>query len=73
MREPDYQQVADENGYKVQQAREETDLSYQKFADKTGVSKEVLFKIEKGRTLAATRTLLKIAHYLKIKIRELLP
>ena len=73
MTKREWKKLQDQIGERVHTARKGTDLSFQKFADKTGVSKEVLFKIEKGRTLAATRTLAKNAHYLKIEIRELLP
>ena len=72
MNKRDWKKLQDEIGERVRVARQGTGLSFQKFADEAKVSKEVLFKIEKGRTLAATRTLAKIAHYLKIKIRELL-
>ena len=45
MSKPNLQKLADEIGEKVQEKRGETGLSFKKFADETGVSKEVLFKI----------------------------
>ncbi len=73
MSDPNWIAIKKDIGDKVSKGREKSGLSLEKFSIEAGVSKEVLHRIERGRTLASTRTLAKIAHFLKTKISRMVP
>ncbi len=70
---PDLKKLAEEIGGKVQAQRKKKGQTLEDFSGGADISMEVLHRIERGKTLPQIRVLAKIGHYLKIKIRRLLP
>ncbi len=70
---PDLKKLAQDIGDKVRDKREGSKQSLATLGAKSGVSKDVIHKIEKGKTLPSIRTLAKIGHYLGVKLRRFLP
>jgi len=70
---PNLDKLAQDIGDNVRQEREESKQSLATLGKKAGISKDVIHKIEKGKTLPSIRSLAKIGHALAVKIREFLP
>ena len=59
-------------GYKIKEAREQLQMSQEKLAQKSGVSRTIISGLESGTiTTTTTSTLLKISRALGRKINEI--
>jgi transcriptional regulator with XRE-family HTH domain len=65
------EQLSIKLGEKIRELRKAKKLTLVDLAYECGFEKSNLIRIEKGRTLPTTKTLLKIANALKIKINVL--
>ncbi len=73
MTEEELKELAGDIGQNVRDKRQKKEESLEVFSKNAGVSKEALFKLEKGRHLPNTKLLAKISHYLKINVKRLFP
>jgi transcriptional regulator with XRE-family HTH domain len=65
------EQLSIKLGHRIRELRKAKKLTLVDLAYECGFEKSNLIRIEKGRTLPTTKTLLKIANALKIKINLL--